>query len=60
MGIYQQCYDLVQTYIYGGAELTADMSLVATEISTIASIFLFALPFLVVLLVLKLILGGWK
>lgn len=60
MGIYQQCFDLVQRYIYGGAELTSDMSLVATLIATIACITVFALPFVVVFKVIDIITGGWK
>ena len=60
MGIYQSCYQLIQQYIYGGAELTADMSLTATLISTTASIALFAIPFVLVFWVCKLIVGGWK
>lgn len=46
--IYQNCFDLIHTYIYGGVELTSDMSLVATMLATAACVFCFALPFLVV------------
>lgn len=46
--IYQSCFDLIQTYIYGGVELTSDMNLVCTLMATIACIFCFALPFLLV------------
>lgn len=60
MGIYQQCFDLVKTYIYGGVELTSDMSLVATLIATIACITVFALPFVVVFKVIDIITGIWK
>ena len=57
MSIYQSCFDLIHTYIYGGVELTSDMNLVATLIATIACIFCFALPFLVVWLIIKLIIS---
>ena len=57
MSIYQDCFDLIQQYIYGGVELTSDMSLVATTLSTTACVFVFALPFLVVWKVIKLIVG---
>lgn len=46
--VYQSCFDLIHTYIYGGAAMTSDMNLVCTAIATIACLFVFALPFLVV------------
>lgn len=58
-GIYQECFSLIQQYIYGGVELTADMSLTATILATVASIFVFSLPFLIVLWVIKFITGSW-
>lgn len=58
MSIYQSIFDLIHTYIYGGATLTADMNLVATLLSTCACVFCFALPFMVVWKVIKLIMGG--
>lgn len=57
MSVYQSCFDLIHTYIYGGVELTSDMNLVATLIATIACIFCFSLPFLVVWLIIKLIIS---
>lgn len=57
MSIYQSCYDLIQTYIYGGVELTSDMSLVCTLVSTCACLFCFALPFILVFLVISKLLG---
>lgn len=58
--IYQSCFDLVHTYIYGGVELTSDMSLVATLISTIACLFCFALPFIVVWWFISLIVNSFN
>lgn len=55
MSVYQSCFDLVVQYIYGGVELTSDMNLVATLIATIASVFLFALPFILVIMFIKLL-----
>lgn len=57
MSIYQNIYDLIVQYIYGGGALTADMELVTVTLATIACIFVFALPFLVVWKVIKMILG---
>ena len=57
MSIYQSLFDLIHTYVYGGVTLTADMSLVATLISTAGCIFLVALPFLIVWKVIKMIMG---
>lgn len=60
MGIYQNLFELIKTYIYGGVELTPSMELTATLISTLGSVFLVALPFILVLWVCKLVIGGWK
>lgn len=57
MGIYQSCYDLIHTYVYGGVELTANMDLVCILVATAASLFCIALPFLVVWKMIKLISG---
>lgn len=56
-GIYQSIFDLIHTYIYGGVEMSADMNLVCTLLATICCIYFFALPFLVVWFLIKLI-GG--
>ena len=60
MSIYESCVELIHTYIYGGAELTADMNLVMTLLATTACIACFALPFVIVWLVIKLVVGGWR
>lgn len=57
MSIYQNIYDLIIQYIYGGGVLTADMELVTVTLATMACVFVFALPFLVVWKVIRLILG---
>lgn len=48
MSVYQSCFDLIHTYIYGGVTLTSDMSLICTLLSTIACVFVFAVPFIIV------------
>lgn len=58
MGIYQNIYQLIVTYVYGGAVTAGSPEeLVATLISTCAVVFMVALPFMVVKKVLDLI-GG--
>lgn len=57
MNIYQDIYNIIQTYLFGGAELTANMDLIAITLSSIGTIFVFGLPFLVVWKILKLIIG---
>lgn len=60
MGIYQNIFDLIHQYIYGGVELTADMNLVTTLIATAGCIFIIAIPFLLVWKVIEFINGGWR
>ena len=60
MGIYQTCFELIKTYIFGGVELTADMNLIATLISSISVIVLFSLPFVLVFWLIKTVVGGWR
>lgn len=53
-GVYQQLYDQITNVIYGG-QLDAYQELVATLISTGACIFMVALPFIVVYMVIRLV-----
>lgn len=55
MNIYQDCLDLIQTYIFGGAEFTANTELVAIFLASTACIFVFALPFLLVWKIIRMI-----
>lgn len=57
MNIYQDIYDIIQTYLFGGVELSANMDLVAITLATIGTVFVFSLPFLVVWKILKIIMG---
>jgi len=52
--MYYTLYDLLCKYIYGaGATLTDEMELTLTFLSTLGSIFVTVLPFLVVWLVIR-------
>ena len=56
INLYQTCYDLVATYIYGGTvEAGSHMDLVCTMVSTCANLFLVALPFLLVWKVIRML-----
>ncbi len=62
MSMYQSLFDLIHTYIYGGVDLTSDMNLVCTLISTIGVLFCVSIPFIIVYKVLCFIcsFGGWR
>lgn len=57
MSIYQNIYDLIVTYVYGGATLSAHMELVTVTLATIGCVFVFALPFVLVWKVCKMFVG---
>lgn len=57
MNIYQDIFDIVKQYIFGGVELTANMDLVAITLSTIGCVFVFALPFVIVWRLIKILMG---
>lgn len=57
MSIYQNIYDLIVTYIYGGVTLSAQMELVTVTLATIGCVFVFALPFVLVWKVCKMFVG---
>lgn len=46
--LYESIFELLHTYIYGGVELTSDMSLVLTLCATAACLFAVSVPFAVV------------
>lgn len=56
MSIYDSAYQLISTYIYGGAA-TSDETLVCTIMATMACIALFALPFKIVLGIIDKVVG---
>lgn len=53
MSIYQNLFDLIHTYVYGGVELTPFMELTNTLVSTMGCLFLVALPFMIVYFVIR-------
>lgn len=58
MSIYQSIYDLINTYVFGNAIVVGTyQDLVTIILSTIACVYLVALPFLVVRKLLSMI-GG--
>lgn len=59
MSIYQNLFDLMSTYVYGGVELTPDMNLICTLVSTLGCLFLVSLPFVIVIRIVKALTGGF-
>lgn len=56
MNIYQTCFDLVNTYIYGSSvQVGTYEELVCIAVSTLACLFVFALPFVLVYKIIKMI-----
>lgn len=53
MHLYPTLYELLCQYIYGSMELTEHMELTLTILSTIGSLFVVAIPFLAVWLIIK-------
>lgn len=56
MGIYQNLYDLIVQYVYGG-NLPVDGELIATLIATAGSLFVVAIPFILVWRVIRMLAG---
>ena len=49
MNVYQTCYDLVNQFLYGGQIIAGSyMELVAIIVATAATLFVFAIPFIIV------------
>ena len=57
MNIYQDIFDIVKQYIFGGVDLTANMDLVAITLATIGCVFVFSLPFVIVWRIIKVLMG---
>lgn len=55
--MYQSIYNLIINAIFEGVVITGWIELVVTTLSTIACLFAFAVPFIVVWKVIKLIVG---
>ena len=58
MNIYQDVYNIITTYLFGGnVAIGSNQELITIALASIATIFVFALPFVVVLKLIKLIMG---
>lgn len=58
MNIYQDVYNIITTYLFGGnVVIGSNQELITIALSSIATIFVFSLPFVVVLKLIKLIMG---
>lgn len=58
INIYQTFYNLIKTYIFGGTTGgDANQELILILVSTIATLFIIALPFLVVWKVIRIFMG---
>lgn len=55
--VYQTIYDLIMNGLFVGATATEWVSLVCTILSTCATVFVFAIPFIIVWKIIKLICG---
>lgn len=59
MNIYQILYDLLVTYVYGGSIVVGSyQELVAILFSTIGCLFVVALPFIIVYMVIRFLTRG--
>lgn len=55
--MYQEIYDLIVNAFYSGVQLTGWMELCATMLSTFVVVLAFAVPFILVFKIIKLIMG---
>lgn len=55
--LYYQAYEMFRGFIYGDGDISSDQSLTLTIISTLAVLFVVALPFLIVFFVIKFVCG---
>ena len=55
--MYTEIYNLIVEAFYGGLQLTGWMELCATMLSTFVVVLAFALPFILVFKIIKLIMG---
>lgn len=58
--IYQSIYDLISTYIFGSVTTGTHQELVCILVATLGSIFLIALPFIIVYWVASAICRGFR
>lgn len=59
MNIYQNCYNLINEYLYGSSIVAGSWEeLTAVLLATIGTVFLFSIPFIIVYKTICLIIGG--
>lgn len=59
MNIYENCYNLINQYIYGNSIVAGSWEeMTAVVLSTIGVIFLFSIPYIIVYKAICLIMGG--
>lgn len=58
MPIYQSCYELIEQYIYGTVEVGSYQELVCIAFSTLACLFVMALPFILVYMIIRFIVSA--
>lgn len=59
-GIYNTCVDLISHYVFNGVVIGSYEELITKLIATCASLFVVALPFIVVFMVLKMIVNAFN
>ena len=57
MVIYNSIYDLVVQYLFGVVEVGSHQELVSIALASIGTIFVFAIPFILVYKVIKMVAG---
>ena len=57
INIYQNLYDLIHNYVFGGVALSPNADLVITLISTLGCLFLISIPFIVLYKAIQLVCG---
>lgn len=60
VNIYQNIYDIIVQYLFGGAELSSNMELITIALASIGAIFVFVIPFIIVYKVICIVVGGWR
>ena len=58
MSIYQSIYNIIETYLFGTIVAGSHEELVTITLASIATIFVFILPFYIVLKVINIIMGN--
>lgn len=57
VNIYGELYELLSQYLFGGGELSSNQELINIFLTSVGTIFVFALPFVIVWKVISLVCG---